>query len=210
MLKAGLVYLSKSSRSGDGAPPPAWRRLFHLFAGTSIPVAGIFASESGMILALAVLSGGALMLDLSRFRLGWLNRQFLRWLAPLLKHDEGHRFTGATYLVVGGLFSFLFFGTEVAVPALLFLSLGDPVAALAGRRMPGPRVSGKSPGGTAAFVIVALAVVVVLVGSNAIDYHWGLWLGALIAGLVELAPVPPDDNLTIPLVAGAAMHFLGV
>ena len=209
MLKAGLVNFAKSSRAGDSAPPPAWRRLFHLVAGTSIPLAGIFASENGMIVALAVLSGGALLLDLGRFRLGWLNQQFLRWLAPLLKHDEAHRFTGATYLVIGGLFSFLFFGPEVAVPALLFLSLGDPVAALAGRRMPSPRVWGKSPGGTAAFVIVALAVVAVLVSSNAIDYHWGLWLGALIAGLVELASVPPDDNLAIPLVAGAAMHFLG-
>ena len=132
----------------------------------------------------------------------------------------GTDFTGLCYVATGqdngesadspsDLTSFLFFGPEVAVPALLFLSLGDPVAALAGRRMPGPRVWGKSPGGTAAFVIVALAVVAVLVGSNAIDYHWGLWLGALIAGLVELASVPPDDNLAIPLVAGAAMHFLG-
>ena len=210
MLKAGLDYIRRAGWSADRAPAPAWRRLFHLIAGTSIPVAGIFASENGMILALAVLSGGALILDLARFRIGWLNRYFLRWLAPLLKHDEGHRFTGATYLVVGGLFAFLFFGSDVAVPAMLFLSLGDPVAALVGRRMPGPRVFGKSPVGTAAFVIVGLGVVAVLVGSDAIDYHWGLWLGALIAGIVELAPVPPDDNLAIPLVGGAAMHFLGV
>ena len=163
-----------------------------------------------MVLALAVLSGGALALDLARFRLGWLNQHFLRWLAPLLKHDEGHRFTGATYLVVGGLFAFLFFGADVAVPAMLFLSIGDPAAALAGRRMPGPRLLGKSPGGTTAFVVVAIAVVAVLVGSDAIDYHWGLWIGALVAGLVELASVPPDDNVAIPLISGVAMHFLGV
>ena len=149
-------------------------------------------------------------MDLTRFRVSWVNRQFLRWLAPLLKHDEGHRFTGATYLVVGGLFSFLFFGPEVAVPVLLFLSLGDPSAALVGRRMPGPSVRGKSPGGTAAFIAVSLVVVAVLVGSDAIDYHWGLWVGAGIAGLVELASVPPDDNVSIPLLAGAAMYVLGV
>ncbi len=167
-----------------------------------------------MVPALAALSSGALALDLLRFRVGWLNRQFLRWLAPLLKHDEGHRFTGATYLVVAGLFSFLFFGAEVAVPAMLFLSLGDPAAALVGRRMPGPRLLGKSPGGTAAFLAVSAAVVTVLVVSGAIEDHhwglWGLWVGALVAGLVELAPAPPDDNLAVPLVSGAAMHFLGV
>ena len=163
-----------------------------------------------MVVALAIVSGGGLGLDLTRFRIQGVNRRFLHWLAPLLKHDEDQRFTGATFLVVGGLFSFLFFGSQVAVPALLFLSLGDPAAGIVGRRMPGPRVRGKSPGGTAAFVLVSLAVVGVLVGSGGIDYHWGLWAGAIIAGLVELASVPPDDNLSIPLIAGAAMHFLGV
>ena len=163
-----------------------------------------------MVAALAVVFGGGLGLDLTRFRIPWVNRRFLRWLAPLLKQNEGHRFTGATFLVVGALFSFLLFGSQVAIPALLFLSLGDPAAALAGKRMPGPRVSGKSPGGTAVFVLVSLAVVAVLVGSGAINYHWGLLVGAVIAGLIELASVPPDDNLSIPLIAGAAMHFLGV
>jgi len=193
-----------------GPPPPVWRRWFHLIAGSSIPVAGIFASDWGMVAALAVLSGGALGLDVLRFRFQWLNRQFLRWLSPLLKHDEGRRLTGATYLVVGALFTFLLFGSEVAVPALLFLALGDPAAAVVGRRMPGPRIFGKSPGGTAAFVVLCLLTVAALTGSGAVDYHWGLLIGALIAGLVELAPVDLDDNLTIPLIAGASMHFLGV
>ena len=191
-------------------PPPVWRRWFHLIAGSSIPVAGIFASDWGMVAALAVLSGGGLGLDLVRFRIQWLNRQFLRWLSPLLKTDEGRRLTGATYLVIGALFTFLLFGPEVAVPALLFLSLGDPAAAVVGRRMPGPRIFGKSPGGTAAFVALGLVTVGALTGSGAVDYHWGLLIGALIAGLVELAPVDLDDNLTIPLIAGASMHFLGV
>ena len=163
-----------------------------------------------MVAALAVISGGGLGLDLLRFRVQWLNKQFLRWLSPLLKSDEGRSFTGATYLAIGALFTFLLFGLEVAVPALLFLSLGDPVAALVGRRMPGPRIFGKSPGGTAAFVALGLVTVGVLTGSGAVEYHWGLLVGALIAGVVELAPGYPDDNLTIPLIAGASMYFMGV
>ena len=205
-----MAYFGGAGQPELAPPPPVWRRLFHIVAGSSIPIVGIFAPQVGMVVALSVLSGGGLGLDLTRFRVPWVNRSFLRWLAPLLKHDEGHRFTGATFLIVGGLFSFLFFGTQVAVPALLFLSLGDPAAAVVGRRLPGPRFMGKSPGGTAVFVLVSLAVVAALVGSDAIDYHWGLLVGAVIAGLVELASVPPDDNLSIPLTAGAAMHFLGV
>ena len=198
------------SRIESRPPPPVWRRWFHLIAGSSIPVAGIFASDWGMVAALAVISGGGLGLDLLRFRIQWLNQQFMRWLSPLLKTDEGRRLTGATYLVIGALFTFLLFGPEVAVPALLFLSLGDPTAAVVGRRMPGPRIFGKSPGGTVAFVALGLVTVGVLTGSGGVDYHWGLLIGALVAGLVELAPGYPDDNLTIPLIAGTSMHFLGV
>ena len=188
--------------------PPVWRRLFHLIAGSSIPIAGIFAVSASMVVALAVLSAAALALDLARFRVGWLNRHFLHWLAPLLKGSEERRITGATYLLVAALAAFWLFDSTVAVVSLLFLSLGDPAAALVGRAMPGPRIWGKSPGGTAAFFVVSLGVVGVLVAAGVVEYHWGLLCGAAVAALVELAPLPTDDNLTVPLISGAVMHFL--
>lgn len=188
--------------------PPVWRRLFHLVAGSSIPIAGIFVASSIMVIALAVLSAAALALDLARFRVGWLNRYFLRWLAPLLKGSEKSRITGATYLLIAALAVFGLFDSTIAVASLLFLSLGDPAAALVGRAMPGPRIRGKSPGGTAAFLAMSLAVVGVLAAAGVIEYHWGLLVGAAVAAVVELASLPPDDNLTVPLISGGAMHFL--
>jgi dolichol kinase len=193
-----------------GAPPPVWRRLFHLTAGSSIPVAGIFVPDLLMVLALAALAAGGLGLDLARFRVEGLNRIFLRWLAPLLKSDEGRRITGATYMAIAALVVFLVFDRPVAVAALLFMSLGDPAAALVGRRMPGLRIFGKSPVGTAAFIAVSWAVVGLLVGSGVVDYHWGLMAGAVAAGLAELAPLPVDDNITVPIAAATAMYFFGV
>ena len=203
---------SGSDFNGNGASasnPPIWRRLFHLIAGSSVPVAGIFVPEDGMVIALAVLAAGGLSLDLLRFRISWLNRVFLRWFAPLLKPEEGHRLTGATYMLIAALIVFYLFGTTIAVATMMFLALGDPAAALVGQRTPGPRFWGKSPGGTAAFVAVSLLAVAVLGGTGAVDYHWGLLVGAAVAGLVELAPLPLDDNLTVPLAAGTVMHFLG-
>jgi dolichol kinase len=205
-----LAFLTGKTQPADGRPPPVWRRLFHLSFGSSIPIAGIFAPDYGMAAAMAVVSAGGLGLDLLRFRLSWLNRQFVRWLVPLLKREEERRITGATYMVIAALFAFLLFGSPVAVPALLFLSLGDPAAAVVGRRAPGPRIRGKSPIGTAAFIAVAFLVTGVLAGTGAVDYHWGLLVGAAVAGLAELASVPPDDNLAVPLAAGAAMYILGV
>ncbi len=187
------------------AQPRIWRRLFHVFAGSTIPVAGIFAPESAFLIALAVLAAGGLALDLARFGIGPLNRIYLRWMAPLLKSDEESHITGATYMLIAALLVFWLFGKGVGVPVMFFLSLGDPMAGIVGRRMPGPRLLGKSPGGTAAFAAVGAAVAGVLLGFGAIEYHWSLWAGAGIAALVELAGLPPDDNLTIPLIAGTAM-----
>ena len=207
---AALVVFGGEQRNGPTTRPKVWRRLFHVFAGSTIPIAGILAPESAFLIALAVLAGGALALDMARFGIGPLNRLYMRWMAPLLKSDEEAHITGATYMLIAAVLVFWLFGHSVGIPVMFFLSLGDPAAAIVGSRMPGPRLMGKSPGGTAAFAAVGVAVSGVLLGFGAIEHHWALWAGAVIAALVELAGIPPDDNLTIPLTAGAAMWAMGV
>jgi dolichol kinase len=204
-----LVY-GGERRVTPGASPPIWRRLFHVVAGSSIPLAAIFVPETAMIWALAVLAAQGLVLDLVRFRVGWLNSLFMRWMAPLLKEDEEAHITGATYMLVAALIVFILYGKEVGIPVMFFLSLGDPAAAIVGRRMPGPRIFGKSPGGTAAFIAVGAGAVAVLIAANGIDHHWALWVGVGVAGAVELVSLPPDDNLAIPVLAGTAMFLMGV
>jgi len=205
-----ILVFGGERRDFPGPPPSVWRRLFHIFAGSSIPLAGIFVSETAMIWSLAVLAAGGLVLDLVRFRIERLNLIFTRLLGPLLKQDEVAHITGATYMVIAAFFAFLIFGKDVAIPVMFFLSLGDPAAAIVGKDMPGPRLYGKSPFGTAAFIGVGCATLTVLLAADGVDHHWALWIGAAVAGLIELASSPPDDNLTIPLLAGAVMFGLGV
>ena len=205
-----LVYGGEKRVVDGAAPPQIGRRLFHVVAGSCIPLAGIFLSETVMIWALAILAAQGLVLDLVRFRVGWLNALFMRWMAPLLKEDEAGHITGATYMLIAALIVFVLYGKEVGIPVMFFLSLGDPAAAMMGRRMPGPRILGKSPGGTAAFIGVGATTVAVLLATDGIDHHWALWVGVTVAGLVELSSIPPDDNLAIPLLAGTAMFLLGV
>ena len=207
---AELVIFAGRRQSEPQAPPRIWRRLFHLFAGSSIAFAGIFAPEREFLIALALLAAGAVVLDLSRLGIGPFNRVYMRWMAPLLKGEEVSRLTGATHMLLAAALVFWLFDREVGVPVMFFLSLGDPAAAVVGRRLPGPRLAGKSPGGTLAFAATGAAVAVVLVATGAIHYHWAIWPGAAIAAVVELAGLPPDDNLTIPLIAGAAMWAMGV
>ena len=206
----GSLVFGGERRGPQGAAPPGWRRLFHVAAGSIIPLAAIFLSGTVMVWALSLLAAGGLALDLVRFRVGWLNRIFTWLLAPILKPDEAGHITGATYMLIAALVVYVLYGKEVAIPVMLFLSLGDPAAALVGRRMPGPRIRGKSPLGTAAFIGVGAGAAAVLIVAGGIDHHWALWAGVAVAGAVELASIPPDDNLATPIIAGTAMHFLGV
>ena len=188
--------------------PPWPRRLFHATVGTAIPVIAYFLPDTLPVLLTGVLAVASLALDLLRFRIPSLNRLFLYWLNLLLKEEEEARITGASYLLIAACISFLIFDKEIAVAVLLFLSLGDPAAALIGKPMPGPRILGKSPVGTVAFVGVSLVVVAVLATTGVMEFRWVLVAAAVVAGLVELAPLPLDDNLTVPLVSGACAQYL--
>lgn len=193
----------------DGSSGPPWpRRLFHAAVGTAIPVTAYFLPDLLPTVIIGILAASSLALDLVRFRVPWLNRLFLYWLSLLIKKEEEARITGATYLLIAAFVSFLVFDKEIAIAVLLFLSLGDPAAALIGRPIPGPRILGKSPVGTVAFVGVSLMVIAVLASTGVLEFQWVLVAAAVVAGLVELAPLPLDDNLTVPLVSGACAQYL--
>ncbi|MEO2141972.1 MAG: hypothetical protein ABGX63_07305, partial [bacterium] len=63
-----MLVFGGDRRTTEAASPPVWRRLFHVVAGSSIPIAAIVLSETTMIWALALLAAGGLTLDLVRFR----------------------------------------------------------------------------------------------------------------------------------------------
>jgi len=187
---------------------PTWqRRAFHASVGTAIPVIAIFLPDQLPAILAGILAAASLALDLARFRLAWLNRLFLKWLNVLLKREESRQVTGATFLLIAACLCFLLFDKPVAVAVLLFLSLGDPAAALVGRPMPGPRILGKSPVGTMAFAGVSLLVLALLSAAGIAEFSGVLAAAALIAGLVELAPIPLDDNLTVPLISGSFAQY---
>ncbi len=190
--------------------PPVWRRLFHVGAAGAIPLLAIFVSGDMMVFVLGSLVGPGVVLEMARLQLPGLNRWLVRWLRPLLKETESHSVTGATYVGVAALVAFFVFDKPVAIVALFFLALGDPAAALVGRRAGGYRIMGKSPWGSLAFFLVAMGVAGVLSGAGVVSFHWGLVVGAAVAALVELSPSFVDDNLTIPLISGGVMTLLSV
>jgi dolichol kinase len=98
---------------------------------------------------------------------------------------------------VGCTLAVVAFPRDIAVAAILVLALADPAASWIGRRWGKRRVGTGTFLGTGVFVAVATAVLFPFVGVPI-----ALLVAVGTAG-VEILPWPLDDNLVVPLVAGA-------
>ena len=197
------------SESPGAPPPPVGRRIFHLIAASGTTLLALAVPEPAYM---PLIGGGALLglaLDTARVRAGWLNRLFMGIFGPILKPAEVAAISGATWFLIAAFFTFYFYGPPVAVPALMFVAVGDPAAALVGTRFPGPRFWGKSPGGGAGFIAAGLAVWAILSALGLGGWSWAIIAGVVVAAAVELAPIPLDDNLTVPLIGGGVITLAG-
>ncbi len=183
------------------------RRLFHLIVGSAIPLLALVAPRPYI---LAVTAGGvafSILLELLRMRLQTLNRWLVTQLRLLLKEEESARLMGSTYLILAVLICFLLFQTDVAITALLFNTVGDPLAALAGARFGRRRIFQKSLEGSVTMLVAGLLVAGAMAAFRGLPYVL-LLAGALIAAVIEALPLPADDNLTVPIGSGAGMSLL--
>jgi len=186
------------------------RALFHIFVGLSIPIAAIFLPTVVLLLVLGSATGVFLAVDLVRLRAPAVNRWFRRLFGPLLREKEVSHLTGASYMLLASLIALLAFPRDIAVLALSFLAVGDAVATLVGQWVGRRKLLGKSLEGELACFIVCVAI-----GFGC--YHAGLnialpaiLVGSVCATLAEAIPLPIDDNLTMPLFAGAVMTIMQI
>jgi len=200
--------LAKVNMAGS-LPAGGWeRKLFHLLAGSFFPVLAFFLSRESILLGVGLATAGALGGELLRYRCPGVNRWVLRWLGFVLKPQESHHLTGATYILLATLLLFALFPRGVAQAALLFLAWGDPAAALVGAKLGRRRWHAKSLEGGLAFLGVSLLVAVVLVPLAGVSLGV-LVLGAGLAAFIEFWPLPLDDNLVTPVLSGLGMFLVG-
>lgn len=129
---------------------------------------------------------------------------------PIIREKEAARFTGAFYTSLGAFSVFLLYGARPAVvaAAILYLSLGDAASAVVGRLW-GRRAYAvlgerRTLEGSAAGLAAALACGWLAGLSPA---HAAA--GALAFLAADTVPIPPDDNLWIPVLAGGTLFVLG-
>ena len=121
----------------------------------------------------------------------------------MLRDDESRgEITGATWLLIGSCLTIGLFSKEIAVPALLFLTVGDTFAAIVGITFPMGRIKGKTISGSVTGLVLSLAVILPIMHEINAEI---LILGGVAAMLIELSPIPLNDNLTIPVLSGFIM-----
>lgn len=190
--------------------PVLWpRRVFHLLVGSTIPLGILFLPLDTVEWVLIMVTITAVAIEVLRGLLDSLNDWMVRSL-PFFKEAESRQITGATYMLLAATLLVFVFDKEIAVLALLFLSVGDPFAALIGVRDHRTRLYGKSLVGTAAFASVALGVGLLATLHPDVPLVWWIVPGAIVAALAEFAPLPLDDNLTVPIASAAVMALLAL
>jgi len=156
-------------------------------------------------------------LEIGRRKSEAINAFCMRLFGKTAHPHEAHRINSATWYASALVLIALVQNVPAAVVALIVLGVGDPAAAIIGRRYGRTKlVHGRTLEGTAAFATVAavaafafltivhpeITVVSALVASI---------LGAVAGAVTELATKRLDDNLTIPLVSfGVAVAAFAV
>lgn len=179
------------------------RKVIHLSA-ISIPIGYYFVEPALGRAVLATLTAGSFVIDVVRLNEPRVRSFFYIFFGRLIRDHERNNLLGATYLLLSSLICVHAFSKPVAVAALSFLILGDTFAAIVGRAIGRVRIFGKTLEGSLACFTICL-----LIGWIIPELGWGRTLvGALVATVIELVPVPLDDNLRIPLAAGFAMQLM--
>ena len=180
-----------------------FRKSIHL-SGLVLPVIYLFLDQRTMLIFIGILTGFALAVELLKWIFPRFGEFFFQVFAFLLRtHERKGAVTGATYYLISAFLCIFFFAKTLAIVCIFFMILGDLAAALVGKMWGKTKLLGKKSleGSAACFVVCVLIALVKLNPVIAI-------IGAFVATIVELIPFPIDDNLTVPLVSGAVMHFL--
>lgn len=183
------------------------RKTIHL-SSLALPVALYLVPPATSRVWLCLLALVTLLVDAIRLHEPHVRRVFYFLFGALLREHERFNLLGSTYLLMACLLCISAFEQPIAVTVLAFLVVGDTAAALVGRRFGRTKILDKSVEGSAACFLSCVAVGLLYPGPEITAPM--VLVGALVATLFELLPVPLDDNLRIPLSAGFAMEYISL
>ncbi|MCZ6696478.1 MAG: SEC59/DGK1/VTE5 family protein, partial [Acidobacteria bacterium] len=160
------------------------------------------------VLALLILFIGVMVwLESWRFRNPKVNRWLFEHFKGFTKEKERAKISTTSLFLASALITIIVFPRGIAIAALLFLTVGDPVAEIIGVNFGRIKIfGGKTLEGTlAGFLSCALiGWPLLLIERLELDPTL-LLIGAGAAALTELFALRVDDNFTVPIGSALAM-----
>ncbi len=193
------------------------RRVWHVVCGMAC-LSIYYLSDTSIIfwgyISLFVAFLG-FVLDFMRLKNEEFNSILSKLFGPIMRRSEKFSFSGLPFYALGVSLSIFLYEKEIAVLSILFLVLADPIASVVGVYYGKDRLlPNKTLQGTVAAFTTCLAVAIIYL--TAIQVHSPniilfAFFGAIIGALSELlSAFNIDDNLTIPVISGAALTVFNI
>lgn len=179
------------------------RNLMHMFVGLTLLAIFLIFGRGITLTFLALLLAVGMLLN-SMLKSGARVPLIETFLDVFETEDEEEnwRGLGAVTLVLGILLTIFFFSKEVAIPAILVVTISDALSAIGGSYIKSTEIlERRTVFGTTSFFVSALLILTFFV-----PVSFALLIAAATA-IIELLPLP-DDNIWIPLTAGFLLSLI--
>ncbi len=183
------------------------RTLYHIISGLLVVIL-LYINYPGkqfVIIVLSISTGVLLLIDLLR-TFTHLGSELFRKHLEFLYEDKDMRGPNMSFFyALSILFSVIIFSPEIAMAAIICLSMGDPAAKIGGTFLGRTKIGNKTLEGALANLVVSFIIIRLIIPNTPVSFA-----GALSGTAIELFSLPKiDDNLSIPLLSGLVMTLTG-
>ena len=182
------------------------RKLIHL-SNLIIPISYyyVFQDKRFFLISLFFLVLIFLAIDLFREKNKYIKIFFNLFFNRMMrKHELDGALTGASWVMISAFVTILIFPKNIAILSLIFMSIGDTVAGLAGRGIGKLKIGEKTLEG---FLIGFLACALISYNYKLLSFSISIY-GSLVGMIFEVLPLPLDDNLKIPISSASIMYII--
>jgi len=183
-----------------------YRKATHIFS-LAIPISYwyLIPVKNSASIVLALLTLVFIFFDSLRLKSNFIKSFFAIFFNKMLKdHELKGGFTGATWVMISSTIVISVFSNNIAIIALLFLSIGDTVSGIFGKRFGRLKIGKKTFEG---FIAGFSSCLLISYFYNPLSFYVSA-TGAFFGMLIETLPLPFDDNLKIPITSAVAMSLL--
>ena len=185
-----------------------FRKVIHLSSAV-IPLSHkyIFKDKVDMIIILSMALIFSFFIELTKNKNLFISSIFKKYLFFMMRDSEKKGdISGATWVIVGSLFTIILVPNPFCIISLFFLAIGDSFAALVGIKYPYKKIiNNKTLSGSLACFIACYIVANIL---NQNLNQMILFFGAFTATMIELFLVRINDNISMPILSGLAMYII--